>query len=77
MTHKLIQWLNDYTNDGGNEEAMKSRFMRMDNKERTTELQTISSWLEEDGSSLREKAQLVKLGRELNHLHQSLRKVGR
>jgi len=77
--HPLINWMNDYGRHEGErgEEAIKNRFMCLDNPARTSELQAISSWLEQPGSSLREKSQLAKLGRELGHLHESLRKVGR
>jgi hypothetical protein len=75
--HKIIQWFRDYQ-DGSQEtdKALRNRFVHMDDQARTKELQNFSSWLKDD-SNLRAKASLVKLGRELNHLHQAMRKVGR
>jgi hypothetical protein len=77
--HEIIKWYRDYQNGDSQEEteqALRRRFVNMDDQSRTKELQNFSSWLRDD-SPLRVKASLVKLGRELNHLHQAMRKVGR
>jgi hypothetical protein len=74
--HELVHWLKDYAGDQPADAAFKDKFVRMNDRERTTELQNFSSWLN-DGSTLRRKAQLVKLGRELNHLHVAMRRAGR
>jgi hypothetical protein len=68
--HELIKWISDDQTD------MKDKFMRMNDQGRTQELRSLSSWLH-DGSNLRKKAQIMKLGQELNRLHQAMRKIGR
>jgi hypothetical protein len=74
--HGLIKWLSDYNADEDKDRAIRNRFIKMDDQKRTAELQNWSSWFRDD-SDLRAKSQLMKLGRELNQLHQAMRKVGR
>jgi hypothetical protein len=76
--HEIIRWYRDYQNGEPQEveQALRRKFTLMDDQARTKELQNFSSWLRDD-SNLRTKASLVKLGRDLNHLHQAMRKVGR
>jgi hypothetical protein len=76
--HEIIRWYRDYQNGDSQEieQALRRKFTLMDDQARTKELQSFSSWLRDD-SNLRTKASLVKLGRDLNHLHQAMRKVGR
>jgi hypothetical protein len=76
--HKLVQWIEDYNHTGtaDYESNMRHKFALMDDRQRTAELQNLSSWLN-DGSSLRQKSQIARLGQELNRLHVAMRKVGR
>jgi hypothetical protein len=76
--HELVHWLKDYAGEGDQpaDAAFRHKFVHMNDQQRTTELQNFSSWLKDD-STLRRKAQLMKLGRELNHLHQAMRRAGR
>jgi hypothetical protein len=77
--HKVLQWFDDYatTQDTSDKDrAIRNRFVKLSDGERTAELQNLGSWFRDD-SSLRAKSQLMKLGRELNNLHQAMRKVGR
>jgi hypothetical protein len=74
--HKLVQWLGEYAQDDDKERAIRNRFVHMNDEQRTRELQNVSSWLN-DSSPLRQKAQIAKLGQELNRLHVAMRKIGR
>jgi hypothetical protein len=76
-SHPLIRWYEDYQ-DGSQEteQAMRRRFVNLSDEQRTRELQNFSSWFRE-GSNLRAKAELMKLGRSLNDLHRAMRRVGR
>jgi hypothetical protein len=74
--HKLVQWLGDYATDDDKERAIRNRFVHMNDEQRTRELQSMSSWLN-DGSSLRQKSQIARLGQDLNRLHVAMRKIGR
>jgi hypothetical protein len=72
--HKLIAWLKDYSGDI-EDGQIQQQFLHMNDAERTAALQALSGQLDE--GSLRQKSQLAKMGRELNHLHLKMRKVGR
>jgi len=76
--HKLLKWVNEYVKDGApTDEAMKRRFVHLSDTQRTLELQNFGTWFYDDNATIRQKASLLKLGRELNVIHQKLRKVGR
>jgi hypothetical protein len=74
---KLIAWYKDYCGDEQVEAALKQRFVKSSDQERTADLQSISSWLKDESSSIRQRSQLMALGRSLNELHQAMRKAGR
>lgn len=76
--HKLIAWMRDFAKDESQltDQAIINRFAYLDDKTRTAELQNMGGWIN-DSSSLRQNSQLLKLGRELNHLHQAMRRAGR
>jgi len=75
--HPIIQWVKSRTVDDSEPiDALKERFMRMSDESRVQELESLSGWLS-DGSSLRQKSQLLKAARELNQVHLALRRSGR
>jgi hypothetical protein len=74
--HKLVQWLGDYATDEDKERAIRNRFVKLSDEGRVKELQSVSSWLH-DSSPLRQKAQIMRLGQELNRLHTALRAIKR
>jgi hypothetical protein len=76
--HQLIAWVKNYvTNDEQpTDDAMRRRFVHLSDQARTQELQSLTSWFRDD-STLRQKAQIMKIGRELNQIHMGLRKLGR
>ena len=74
---KLIAWLEDYTGDGEAENAMRRRFALMTDQQRVADLQNISTWLNDESSSLRKRSRIMKLGQDLNRLHVAMRRSGR
>jgi hypothetical protein len=75
--HKIIAWIEDFTGDGEAEAAMRRRFALMNDGQRVADLQNISTWLRDESASIRQRSQLMALGRSLNELHQAMRKAGR
>jgi hypothetical protein len=76
--HPLIRWVNDFVRDGAPvDEALKKRMLLQNDAERVQDLQNLHTWMADSSTNLRSKAQILKLERELNHLHQAMRKVGR
>jgi hypothetical protein len=76
--HKLISWVRDYVKNDAQptDDALRRRFIHLSDEARTAELQNLGSWFN-DESTLKQKAQIMKIGRELNQIHMGLRKVGR
>jgi hypothetical protein len=74
--HKAIAHLREYAGTQTDEE-IKQRFVHMDDTARVRDLQNIATWFDDPGSNLRAKSQVMRLHRELNQLHQAMRKVGR
>jgi hypothetical protein len=76
--HPIIRWVNDFVKDGAPvDEALKRRMLLQNDTERVQDLKNLHTWLDDSSTNLRSKAQLVKLERELNHLHQAMRRSGR
>ena len=76
--HPIMKWVNDFVKDGAPvEEALKRRMVLQNDTERVQDLNNLKTWLDDGGSNLRQKSQILKLERELSSLHSALRKVGR
>jgi hypothetical protein len=74
--HKLISWLKEYSGSQ-TEDEIKQRFVHMSDQQRVADLQNISTWLDDSSSNLRQKSQIMRLGRDLDRIHRTLRAVGK
>jgi hypothetical protein len=75
--HPVLAWARSrVTDDSDPTDALKERFLQMNDSQRVQELESLSGWLHDD-TTLRKKAQLLRTARELNQVHLALRKAGR
>jgi len=76
--HKLLNWASEFVTCNAQpiNDTMRRRFVHLSDQARAVELQNLGTWLYDD-SSIRQKAQIMKLGRELHKIHIALRRSGR
>ena len=70
----LKVWMDDF---GLTDESLKQGFVHKTDAQRVADLQALSSWFNDPKSTLRKKAELMRLGRELNAVHLAMRKAGK
>ena len=76
--HPIVQWINDYNADpeAHSVDAIAHEFAKLSDPQRVESLQRVKTWFDAP-ASLPKQAQLMQLSRQMENVHQKLRRVGR